>query len=239
MHYPEAIKIWRNGNIESLLDKFFLRFTYSSNKLENNETRLRDVETVFKGEKVIDFKGNKRTIKEIENHRDLCQNILKICNANNTKLSIGLVKKFHYDLMKGCFSEELLMKGERPGEFKKGDYVVGLHDVGVSPMEAEENINSLIQEVNEVEINENNALKVVSYFHCWFESIHPFADGNGRAGRMLLNYLLIGKNLPPIIIFENYSEEYYIALEYFNETQEIDKIINFLDCQVYKTWIIA
>lgn len=76
--------------------------------------------------------------------------------------------------MKGCFTEELFIKGERLVEFKKGDYVIGLHDVGVPPLEVEENIKSLIHEVNEIDINENNALKVVSYFHCWLETIHPF-----------------------------------------------------------------
>lgn len=237
MLYKEAIKVWKSGNIEELLTKFFLKFTYSSNKIENNETRLRDVETVFKGEKVTDFKGNKKTIKEIENHKEVCFNIIDLAKKNKTKISIELIKQIHYDLMKGCFSEELLYKGEKPGEFKKGDYVVGLHDVGVLPEEVEENLTSLIKEVNEIEINENNALKVISYFHCWFETIHPFADGNGRVGRMLINYLLIGNNLAPIILFENDREEYYLALEYFNDKQEIDKMIKFLDNQAYKTWI--
>lgn len=237
MLYEEAIKVWRNGKTEELLNKFFLKFTYSSNKIENNETRLRDVQTVFKGEEVKDFKGNKKTIKEIENHKEISENILQLGKENNSKLSIDFIKQLHYDLMKGCFSEELLHKGEKPGEFKKGDYVVGLRDVGVDPSEVEENLISLIEEVNEIEINENNALKVVSYFHCWFETIHPFADGNGRVGRMLLNYLLIGNNLPPIVLFEDDREEYYLALEYFNSKQEINKMVKFLDDQAYRTWI--
>lgn len=237
MLYKEAIKVWRSGNIEELLNKFFFKFTYSSNKIENNETRLRDVETVFKGEKVTNFKGDKKTIKEIENHKEVCFSIIDLAKKNKNKISINLIKQMHYDLMKDCFSEELLCKGERPGEFKKGDYVVGLHDVGVSPEEVEENLTSLIEEVNDIKINENNALKVISYFHCWFETIHPFADGNGRVGRMLINYLLIGNNLAPIILFENDREEYYLALEYFNDKQEINKMVKFLDNQAYKTWV--
>lgn len=237
MLYEEAVKVWKQGKTEDLLNKFFLKFTYSSNKIENHETRLRDVETVFKGEKVTDFKGDKKTIKEIENHKELCDNLLEICCRNNTKLSIELIKQFHYDLMKGCFSDELLSKGENPGEFKKGDYVVGLHDVGVAPDDVEDNLKSLVEEINEVNITEDNGLKVVSYFHCWFETIHPFADGNGRVGRMLLNYLLVGNNLPPIILFENDREEYYLALEYFNANQEISKMVKVLDDQSYKTWV--
>ncbi|AJA47168.1 hypothetical protein CPAST_c10680 [Clostridium pasteurianum DSM 525 = ATCC 6013] len=237
MLYDEAVKVWRKGKTKDLLNRFFLKFTYSSNKIENNETRLRDVETVFRGEKVTDFTGNKKTIKEIENHKKLCGNIIKLGEENSSKLSIDLIKNFHYVLMKDCFTENLLKKGEKPGQFKKGDYIVGLHDVGVSPLEVEENLKSLIQEINDIQINDNNVLKVVSYFHCWFETIHPFADGNGRVGRMLLNYLLIGNNLPPIVLFENDREEYYLALEYFNETQEINKMVDFLDSQAYKTWI--
>jgi Uncharacterized conserved protein len=237
MLYKEAVKVWLNGKIEDLLNKFFFKFTYSSNKIENNETRLRDVESVFKGTRVIGFKGNKKTIKEIENHKKVCDNMLDLIKAHNSKLSIDMIKKLHYDLMNDCFRDELTSKGERAGEFKKGDYVVGLHDVGVQPSEVEENLISLIEEVNEATITENNALKVVSYFHCWFESIHPFADGNGRVGRMLLNYLLIGNGLPPIVLFENDREEYYLALEYFNDSQEIDKMVKFLDNQSYKTWV--
>lgn len=80
-------------------------------------------------------------------------------------------------------------------------------------------------------------IKNLISYNCWFESIHPFADGNGRVGRMLLNYLLIGSGLPPIVLFENDREEYYLALEYFNDCQEIDKMVDFLDRQAYKTWV--
>lgn len=167
MLYKEAIKVWLSGKIEELLNKFFLKFTYSSNKMENNETRLRDVVSVFKGKKIVSFRGNKKTIKEIENHKRVCDSMMNLIEEHNSKLSIDMIKKLHYDLMSGCFRNELIAKGEKPGEFKKGDYVVGLHDVGVHPSEVEENIISLIEEVNEISINEKNALKIVSYFHCW------------------------------------------------------------------------
>jgi len=114
---------------------------------------------------------------------------------------------------------------------------VGRHDVGVSPQDVEKNLLSLIDEVNDVKITPKNALKVVSFFHCRFESIHPFADGNGRVGRNLLNYILMSNNLPPIIIFEADKRKYYLALEDFNETQEISKMVEFLEEQAYKTWL--
>lgn len=54
---------------------------------------------------------------------------------------------------------------------------------------------------------------------------------------MLINYLFIGNNLPPIVIFYNDIEDYYLALEYFKQTQEISPMVKFLEEQEYKTWL--
>jgi len=232
MMYSQCVQRWSKGETKELLNMFYPKFTYTSNKIENKETRLRDVEAIFKREKVTDFKGNKKTISEIINHRDLCNNILKLSEVNGSKLSLNLIKTFHQGLIKDCFTDGLLEKGEKQGEIKRDDYVIG-----IGPLDVERTLEFLVDEINDVQINDNNALKVVSYFICEFSSIDPLAEYNGRVGRMLLNYLLIGNNFPPIIFFGNDIEEYYLALEHFNETQKIDKMVKFLDDQSYKTWV--
>lgn len=235
MLYNEAIKICRDLEPKDLLYDFFIKFTFSSNKIENNQTRLIDVKTIFYGQTTGNYKGYDKTIKEIENHRDLCNRLVEIIRENNGKISVELIRDIHYYLAKDCLSENLLDRGERPGEFKKDYYVVGVHDIGVRPSEVEDSLRFIIDEVNNIEINEDNAIKVISYLHCYFEAIHPFCDFNGRVGRLLINYILIANKLPPIIIFESDRKEYYLALEYFNETQEIDKMVDFLDFEEYKT----
>lgn len=165
MLYEKCIEIWRMGVSKELMNSVLLNFTFNSSKIENRETELTDVETIFRGSKVTSFKGDKMTLKEIENHKELCEKIFRLSKENNTKLSIDVIKSFHYVLMKSCFREELLAKGERPGEFKKGDFVVGIHDIGARPEEVEEKLQSLIDEVNEVQITCKNALKVISYVH--------------------------------------------------------------------------
>ncbi|MFL0163977.1 Fic family protein [Candidatus Clostridium helianthi] len=232
--YNDIIRTWRDRKAEDLLNRFFVKFTYSSNKIANIETRLRDVESIFSEERVSGFNGDTITLKEIENHKNLCKNIFKLSKENNGKLSINLIKRFHFELMKGCYLEELLSKGEKPGEFKIDCNVGSLQGA----VDIEENLDLLIKEINEVEINEDNVLKVVSYFHCcwWLGKVHLFACGNGRVGRMLLNYLLIGNNFPPIIVFYTDKEEYYLALEYFNTKNEISRMVEFLEVQSYKTW---
>lgn len=237
MSYTKAIKLWRERNTTDLLDKFFVNFTYCSVKIDNNEARLRDVENIFKNDTMLNFPGDKKIITEIKNHKKLCKNILQLCNANKAKLSADLIKQVHYTLMKNCYSESLLLKDERSGEFRKRVCSLALHVTNTYSSDIEENLNLLVSELNNTEINSDNALKVVSYFLCSFEKISPFASGNGTTSRMLTNYILIGNNLPPIIFFYSDKEEYYSSLDYFNSTRRLDQMISFLNDQSYKTWI--
>ncbi|MTK12125.1 MAG: Fic family protein [Clostridiaceae bacterium] len=205
MIYGECIKMWRELDSIEILDAFFRKFTYSSNKLENDETRLRDVEAIFNLERVSDFNESEKTIKEIENHRELYQNIFKLNKEVKTKLTMEIIEQVYFILT--------------------GDKVA---------REVYGSINKLVQDINNMKINDDNALEVVSYFYCYFQTI---SNCDGRVSRMLLNYLLIANNLPPITIFYVDKEEYYLALDYFNETQVVDKMIKFLDDQAYKTWL--
>ena len=91
-----------------------------------------------------------------------------------------------------------------------------------------------MSEMNEV--TENNALTAAAYFHAKFENIHPFADGNGRTGRIVMNYILLLNNHPPVIIFEEDRKAYYTALEAWDEKQELYPLIGFLKDQTAKTW---
>ena len=79
-------------------------------------------------------------------------------------------------------------------------------------------------------------LIAAAYFHAKFENIHPFADGNGRTGRLLMNYLLLTHDHPPVIIHEEDRKDYYSALEAFDERQDLDPLIAFMKDQTVKTW---
>ena len=80
------------------------------------------------------------------------------------------------------------------------------------------------------------ALTAAAYFHAKFENIHPFADGNGRVGRLVMNYLLLLNDHPPITIHEEDRKVYYDALEAWDERQELESLIVFLKEQTVKTW---
>ncbi len=72
--------------------------------------------------------------------------------------------------------------------------------------------------------------------HNVIEQIHPFADGNGRVGRVLANYLLMINNLPPIIIYNEDKKYYYEALEKFDLEKDISLMVEFFKYEMEKTW---
>lgn len=83
-------------------------------------------------------------------------------------------------------------------EYKHHDYVTGKDEVGALPEDMEMELSELFNEMQGISIKD--ILVASAYFHAKFENIHPFADGNGRTGRLAMNYLLVTHNHPPIII---------------------------------------
>lgn len=166
---------------EAQLIDFKILFAYHSNKIENENTNFHDAREIFGNGKVISYTGDLRTLFEISNQKD-CYHILLDYIDKKEKISIELIKTIHYQLTKGTYDEvRYKLNKERAGEFKKNDYVTGLYEVGSSPENVENDLQSLIDEINDYK--GNDYLTVVAYFHAMFENIHPFFIGNGRVGR--------------------------------------------------------
>ena len=138
-------------------------------------------------------------------------------------------------MTEGTYDERrYIVNGERPGEFKKHDYVTGKNEVGSQPVEVENDLAELLEEVNA--IGAKAPLKAGAYLHAHFENIHPFADGNGRVGRTLLNYWLMINDYPPIIVYEEDRRAYYDALQGYDEQENLPLLVQFLEAQTVKTW---
>ena len=221
-------------DIESQLIDFRILFAYNSNKIENKETDYHDVKDIFENGKVIGFSGDLKTIFEIQNQKE-CYYYLLDRIIKKERISVNLIKDIHKILTNGTYDEIRYSKGERPGEFKKGDYIVGKNEVGIKAEEVEKEISELVEEINSYE--ENDFLTVVSYMHCRFENIHPFADGNGRVGRTLLNYYLMINNIKPLIIYEEDKKEYYRCLQEYDEKEDIEPLKKFIVRSQEKTWL--
>jgi len=204
--YESAVKLWQSWNVKTeadidrRLDNFRILFAYNSGKIENEAITYNDTREIFENGRVLNYTGVPRTIFEQSNQR-VCYEFLKPKLAAKEPLTIALIKETHGVLTSGTYDERRYVEqGERPGEFKKHDYVTGVAEVGSLPEDVESDLTELLHELADYE--DKDILKVAAYFHARFEYIHPFADGNGRTGRTLLNYYLMIHNHPPIIIYD-------------------------------------
>lgn len=238
--YDKAVKKWQAWNIQTTadldlhLDSFRILFAYNSGKIENDEINYHDTREIFENGKVVGYTGSTRTLFEQQNQKT-CYELLQSKIVAREPLSIDLIRTVHRTLTEGTYDEHrYIVNGERPGDFKKHDYVTGINEVGSPPDEVEGDLTELLDEVNT--IGQKAPLKAGAYFHARFEHIHPFADGNGRVGRTLLNYWLMINDYPPMIIYEEDRRAYYDALQAYDEQEDLEPLTEFFQQETMKTW---
>jgi len=238
--YNKITAGWRAAKIDSVealdlyLDSFKVLFAYHSGKIENPEINYHDTREIFDKSRVSAFTGNPRTLFEQQNQKD-CYEFLKPKIIAKEALTAELVKQMHNELCKGTYDDfRFNVRGERPGEYKKHDYVTGIHEVGEPPENVAAEMSLLLDEVKNADAKD--ALTAACYFHAAFENIHPFADGNGRTGRTAMNYYLMINNHPPINIKEEDRKEYFTALEAYDTHEDLRPLENFMRSACVKTW---
>ena len=238
--YESVLKLWRKYNVKTeadidfRLDNFRILFAYNSGKIENDAITYNDTREIFENGQVLNYSGDPRAIFELENQR-LCYEFLKPKLAARELVTIELIKSVHAVLTGGTYDERrYITQGERPGEFKKHDYVTGRAEVGSPPEDVEQDLGNLLDEL--AGVKDGDILKAAAYFHARFEYIHPFADGNGRVGRTLLNYFLMIRDHPPLIVHDEDKHGYYNALYQYDIEEEIAPLLEFLKAQTEKTW---
>ena len=238
--YAEILRTWRKkpprtrGELAAALVDYRVYFAYNSGKIENESITYRDTREVFENGKAIAFTGDVRTLFEIQNQKE-CNELLLDAFANGRAIDEALVLEVHRTLTQGTYDERRWSRGERPGSYKVHDYVVGVNQMGSSPQDVPHDVQELLGELEAV--TTGNALTVAAYFHLTFESIHPFADGNGRVGRTLMNHLLVTNEHPPIIVFEEDKLAYYGAIQVFDDEGDLSPMLDFLRAETVKTWM--
>jgi len=198
------------GN-ESILKEITLaeipELVYNSNAIENSTLSLEDTEKIL-AEGSIARKVNIREVYEAKNLAKLTESLLE---KNNSLLHIKLILSLHKALLTN-------IDDTIAGRFRIGkEWVrVGNH-LGANPQFVPILMQELVDNYNQNKIS--YFLDAVAHFHAEFETIHPFVDGNGRMGRVIINLQLMNFGFPPIII-QNKSKhtEYYTLFTQYQST---------------------
>ena len=181
---------------QDYLDDMLVRLAHHSAGIEGNTISLpATVSIILNGTLPVSSGATVREFYEIENHKLAFSNLLDHLE-NNDKLSVSIIKEIHADLTDRLQYDK--------GEFKKNEnLIIGAEFQTATPGETPFLVQQLVDNLDyrlENATTEEKKLESVLDTHIQFERIHPFSDGNGRTGRMLMNYSLLQEGFPPLII---------------------------------------
>ncbi|MBL7147346.1 MAG: Fic family protein [Nanoarchaeota archaeon] len=195
-------------------------FTYSTNAIEGSELDAKEVKDILEKNKWP--KKSKEDIAEAYG----VDEAVKFIRKTKEHISINLIKKLHKIVFKNSkdFSGNLR---------KEGEEVVVMNAFGhvIHSGAPQSRVLSLLKELVEWYNKKKRVypgLILAAVTHNQFENIHPFLDGNGRVGRLLLNNILIKNKLPPVNInFEN-RREYYESLQSYQKRNNLKPTIDLI-----------
>lgn len=213
------------GELERLRENFNLEFTYNSNAIEGNTLTLQETALVLEGI-TIDQKPLKDHL-EVVGHRDAFVYVESLI-SEDIYFSEYTIKTIH--------SLVLLNRAEDRGVYRRVPVTIGgASNPVVQPYLIEPEMNALLIEYNDHK-TAMHLLEAIALFHLKFEGIHPFIDGNGRTGRLLINLELMKNGYPPINIkFQNRKEYYNAFAEYFehgNHFAMVQLIVGYVEEQL-------
>lgn len=180
--------------------------TYNSNHIEGSRLTHDQTRYIYETNTIgiVDEAVRVDDIIETTNHFRCIDFIIDKANAN---LSETLIKQLHYLLKSG--TSDSRKDWFAVGEYKKLPNEVGGMDTTM-PEDVAREIKSLLSWYNAIE---NITLEDIIDFHVRFEKIHPFQDGNGRVGRLIMFKECLKNNIVPFIIDENHKLFYYRGLK--------------------------
>lgn len=193
-----------------------VEMTYNSNKIEGSHLSKKQTALIFENNLVPPADNGESTklddIKEAENHFKGFEYIL---DNYDEPLSLEFIKTTQGILKKGTSDEDNPLKPV--GDFKVIDNVIGIGYAETAT--AKEVVPKLKELIDEYQANLPITLEKIVDFHVKFERIHPFADGNGRTGRLLMFKECLKHHIVPFVLKDVHRDFYYRGLSSWDENK--------------------
>jgi Fic family protein len=210
----------------ALQNEIILDHTHNSNAIEGSTLTRKETEAVIFDHSVI---RNKSLVEHLEatNHAALLRDIL--IKKYRGPVTETLVKAFHARLMQGIRPDAGMYSPHQRA-------IRGVDIVLTHPEDIPEEMVRLIKTWKDRKRN-RSILEKISEFHISFELIHPFGDGNGRVGRLLMALQCLEAGYPPVVIENNRKAEYYDVLEHA-QRRDSGPFIVFVCDEIESTWLL-
>ena len=215
------------GILKKLESNLKTNFIYNSNAIEGNTLTLKETDIIL--QYGVTVKGKSLKEHEEVKGQEYAFNFLKEVIKTNESLSLRLIRKFNALVL----NDDI----ENRGKFKQSNNeILGARFETTPYYLVEKKLTELIDKYNSNKVD--GLVTKVSHFHADFEKIHPFIDGNGRTGRLLLNLELMKNGYPITVIRNEEREEYYTALETAQAKADYRLLTDFIEKSIENTfWI--
>lgn len=201
------------GEVERLNEEFVVEYTYNSNAIEGNTLTLRETDLVLRG-LTIDRKPLKDHMEAV-GHKEAFEYVRELV-SDQVPISERVIKQIHYLV--------LADKKDDRGVYRRVPVrIMGAQHEPVQPYLIQAKMEQLLQDfANSTE----HIVTKLARFHIEFEGIHPFIDGNGRTGRLLVNLELMKAGFPPIDIKFTDRLAYYNAFDEYHVKHDLSAMEN-------------
>lgn len=201
------------GEVQRLNEEFAVEFTYNSNAIEGNTLTLRETDLVLRG-LTIDCKPLKEHLEAVA-HKEAFDFVHELVK-DNIPMSERVIKQIHYLV--------LADKREDRGIYRRVPVrIMGAKHEPVQPYLIEPKMQQLLEKFL---ASEEPIVTKLARFHIEFEATHPFIDGNGRTGRLLVNLELMKAGYPPIDIKFTDRIAYYDAFDEYHLKDDVSAMEN-------------
>lgn len=202
-----------SGELKRLQDEFLVEFTYNSNAIEGNTLTLQETALALEGV-TIDQKPLKDHLEAV-GHRDAFLYVVSLV-SEKVPVSERIIREIH--------ALVLIDRPEDKGVYRRIPVkIMGAHHEPPQPYLVPVQMERLIEDLSS---DNRHIIETAALFHLNFEGIHPFIDGNGRTGRLLLNLMLMQAGYPPIDVKFSDRRKYYACFDSYYRDNDASPMVN-------------
>ena len=179
---------------------------YNSNKIEGSTLNEEQTAALF-DTGLLPSNDDYYRAKDVEETNGHFLMFHKMLDTLDEPLSTSLIKTFHYELKSGVFEDRA--NGYAIGDYKKRPNIIGVYKTTL-PKDVPEQMENLMCWYHEVP---DKTISVLAELHARYENIHPFQDGNGRTGRLILFRECLKTDSLPFVIEDRFRAQYFEGLK--------------------------
>ena len=219
--YKNILKeIIKNSDI---YDCFLLALTYHTNKIEGSTLTENETKAILFDNIALPNKDMTEQL-EVKNHQAAWQYLLNELSKKSFKINKALILRLHGILMNGIKSDAGFYR-------KHAVRIAGAYVPTTNYLKVPELMRRVVKDISR---SHKDIIAHIANIHSRFEQIHPFSDGNGRIGRLVIQAMLLSNNLPPAVIKRKKKQPYNSCLRKSQLKKDFMPLENFICDAVFE-----